>query len=77
MTQKTNPIFEAMGGGLPQGMPNFVQFMQQMRGQNPSQIINGMLQNGQLSQQQLNEVQGKAQGIMQNFDQFKGMFGFR
>lgn len=73
----SNPIFDALGGGLPQGMPNFVQWMGQMRGQNPTQIINNMLQSGQLSPQQLEQAKQRANGIMQNFDQFKGMFGFR
>jgi hypothetical protein len=48
-------------------MSEFQKFMQQMRGVDPRQEINRMLQSGQISQQQLNEAQRQAQ-------QFMGMF---
>lgn len=55
----------------------FPQFMQQMRGRNPNEIINQMLQSGKINQQQLNMVQQQAQQMQSQFAQFKGMFGFK
>ena len=72
-----NSLFKAMGGNASQGMPNFVQFMQQMRGQNPRQIINNMIQEGRLTQGQLDQIQQQASGMMGQFDAFRNMFGFR
>lgn len=62
----SNPLFQALGGNRNQ-MSEFQKFMQQMRGVEPRQEINRMLQSGQISQQQLNEAQRQAQ-------QFMGMF---
>lgn len=58
-------------------MGQFQQFMSQMKGQNPNQIINQMVQSGQITQQQLNQVQQQARQLESQFDQFKGMFGFK
>ena len=63
----SNPLFQALGGQQPNMMGEFQKFMQQMKGVNPYQEINRMLQSGQISQQQLNEAQRQAQ-------QFMGMF---
>lgn len=75
-----NPFFKALGAqqkaqsGNP--MMNFIsqfpKFMQQMRGQNPNQIINSLLSSGKISQQQLNAIQQQAGQIMGMFEQFKG-----
>ena len=62
----SNLLFQALGGNRNQ-MSEFQKFMQQMRGVDPRQEINRMLQSGQISQQQLNEAQRQAQ-------QFMGMF---
>lgn len=62
----SNPLFQALGGNRNK-MSEFQKFMQQMRGVDPRQEINRMLQSGQISQQQLNEAQRQAQ-------QFMGMF---
>lgn len=59
-----------------QMISQFPQFMQQMRGQNPQQLLNQMLQSGRVSQQQLNHAQQIAQQMQGQFDQFRGMFGF-
>lgn len=64
---------KAQNGGLEN---NFFGFMQQMRGQNPRQLIDQMVQSGQLTQQQLNVVQQKANEIGDVFGQFKSRFGF-
>ena len=55
-------------------MMQFPQFLQSVRGQNPNQIIQQMLQSGQLTQQQLNQAQMMANQMMPQFEQFKGMF---
>lgn len=57
-------------------MNGFPQFMRQMQGQNPQQILNQMLQSGKVNQQQLNQAQQMAQQMQGQFDQFRGMFGF-
>ncbi|MCQ2408811.1 MAG: hypothetical protein MJ065_09850 [Oscillospiraceae bacterium] len=52
----------------------FPQFIQQMRGKDPNQIIQQMLQSGQLNQQQLNQAQQMARQMMPQLEQFRGMF---
>ena len=63
--QTQNPI-----GGM------FQQFMGQMQGKNPQEMINQMLTSGQLSQQQLNAIQQRAQQIAPMLNGMKNMFGF-
>ena len=70
----SNPLFNALGGNIPQGAPNmmqqFQQFMSQMQGKNPREEINKLLQSGQISQQQLNQAQQMAHqmsGILKGF----------
>lgn len=73
-----NDLFNQMkgqNGGDPL-MQNFTNFMNHFRGQNPRSIINQMVQSGQISQQQLNMVQQKAQQMSGIFGQFKSRFGF-
>lgn len=73
-----NELYKEMNqqnGGDPL-MQNFTNFMNQMKGQNPRSIINQMVQSGQISQQQLNMVQQKAQQMSSIFGQFKSRFGF-
>ena len=54
----------------------FQQFMEQMKGQNPNQIIQQMVQTGQVTQAQLNQVQMQAKQIEGQFASFRKMFGF-
>ena len=54
----------------------FRQFMERMKGQDPNQLIQSMVQSGKLSQQQLNQIQMQAKQMESQFDGFKGMFGF-
>lgn len=72
----SNPIYNALGGNLGGGMPQFVRFMQTFRGQNPTAIINDMLNTGKISPEQLQQAKQQASGMMQGFEQFKNMFGF-
>lgn len=73
----SNPLFQAMGGGMPQNpmMQQFPKFMQMMRGRDPQQMINELVSSGRINQDQLNMVQNQAQQIGGIFDQFKSMFG--
>ncbi len=72
-----NPLFNALGGGQQSPMmQQFGQFMQQMRGRDPQQMINELVRSGRLSQQQLNQVQQQAQQMGGLFGNMRGMFGF-
>ena len=61
----SNPLFNVLGGGMPQGnrpiqmMQQFMQFKQNFKG-NPKEEVQRMLQSGKISQQQLNQVQQMA-----------------
>ena len=70
-----NPFFKAMGAQQG-GVPGFVQFMQSMKGQNPDQILNSLLQSGKITQNQLNVAQQKAKEMSGAFEGFRKMFGF-
>lgn len=62
----SNPIFNALGGGIiPQNniIVQFEQFKQQMQGKNPHEEINKLLQSGKINQQQLNQAQQMAQQL--------------
>ena len=70
----SNPLFNALGGGLPQGngpmqmIQQFMQFKQNFKG-NPKAEVEKMLQSGRISQQQLNQVQqmaGQFQNLLKN-----------
>ena len=66
----SNPLFNALGGGMPQGngpmqmIQQFMQFKQNFKG-DPKAEVEKMLQSGRISQQQLNQVQQMA-GQFQN-----------
>lgn len=51
----------------------FPQFLASMRGKDPNQIIQQMLQSGQINQQQLNQAQMTAQQLAPMLEQFKGL----
>lgn len=71
-----NPFFGVMGGGgRPNMMQQFQQFMQQMKGKDPNAIINEMVSSGKISQEQLNHVQQQAQQMSGVFEGMRGMFG--
>ena len=61
----SNPLFNALGGGMPQGngpmqmIQQFMQFKQNFKG-DPKAEDEKMLQSGRISQQQLNQVQQMA-----------------
>ena len=71
-----NPLFNMLGGGMPQNPMNkmiqdYKKFRQEMQGKNPHEEINKMLQSGKLNQNQLNQIQQKAQQMQALF---KGLF---
>lgn len=61
----SNPLFNALGGGMPQEngpmqmIQQFMQFKQNFKG-NPKVEVQKMLQSGKITQQQLNQVQQMA-----------------
>ena len=70
----SNPLFNVLGGGIPQGngpmqmIQQFMQFKQNFRG-DPKAEVQKMLQSGRISQQQLNQVQqmaGQFQNLLKN-----------
>lgn len=67
--QAQNPI----GGQFQQFMG---QIKGQMQGRNPQEMIDQMVASGQLSQQQLNAIQQRAQQIAPILNGMKNMFGF-
>lgn len=70
-----NPFFGVMGGGRPNMMQQFQQFMNQMKGKDPNAMIQEMVSSGRISQDQLNQVQNQAQQMQGMFEGMRGMFG--
>lgn len=72
-----NDLYQQMQGQ--RGNPleqNFMNFMNQFRGQNPRQIIDSLVSSGKLTQQQLNAAQQRAGQVSDMFGGFKPRFGF-
>lgn len=68
----SSPIFSAMGGNQSENMfQQFQRFMEEMKGKNPQEEINKLLQSGKVSQSQLNQIQQQAQQMQ---GMFKGFF---
>ena len=67
----SNPIFDAIGGNMPNNniLAQFQQFRKQMQGKNPHEEINRLLQSGAISQQELNQAQQMAQQMQSLFRQ--------
>lgn len=72
-----NPLYNRLNENQ-QGniMQQFQQFMKQMQGKNPNEMIEQIVASGQLSQQQLNSIQQQAKNIEQQFSTMRSMFGF-
>lgn len=72
-----NPVFEAIGNkrSQPDMAQQFQRFMEQMRGQNPQQVLNDLVASGKVSQQQLDAAQKQAQQMQGMFERMRGMFG--
>lgn len=68
-----SPVFNAMGNnGNNNMMQQFGRFMQQMKGKDPNQEIQRLLQSGQINQEHLNAAQQRAQQIQHMFSGFFG-----
>ena len=73
-----NPIYNSLNASQqPNMMQQFQAFMQQMRGQDPNELLNQLVSSGQVSQAQLNQAQQMAQQMQGAFNGMRGMFGFR
>ena len=72
-----NPIFDTLGNKnvQPNMAQQFQQFMNQMRGQDPKKILDGLVSSGKISQHQLDIAQKQAQQLRGMFDRMRGMFG--
>ena len=71
-----NPLFNALAGNNKSNMiQQFQQFMNQMKGKNPNQIINELVSSGKVSQAQLDQAQKQAMQMQSMFEPFKAMFG--
>lgn len=71
-----NPLFNALNGNRQSNMlQQFQQFMQQMKGKNPNQMINELVSSGKVSQAQLDAAQKQAQQMQGMFESMRGMFG--
>lgn len=72
----SNPLYNALNGNKQQSLTQgFFQFMHQMKGQDPDQIINSLVSSGKISQGQLNQAQQRAQQMAGAFESLRGMFG--
>lgn len=57
-------------------MQAFQQFMNQMKGQDPNQIIYSLIQSGKITQAQLNQAQMQAKQMESQMEEMKRMLGF-
>ena len=74
-----NPLYNRFNGGN-NGMndigSSFKAFMEQNKGADANKMLADLVNNGKVSQQQLNMAQNYAQQLGGMLSQFKGMFGF-
>ena len=70
-----NPLYNEMQKNAPNHLETvFGRFMNQFKGQNPTAIINQMVQSGQISQAQLNVAQDRARQLGSMFEGLRGKF---
>lgn len=64
-------FWDNIGGTKPQSQGNnfnlqgFLKFVQEMKGKDPNMVLQQMIQSGQVTQDQVNNVKQQAQGIEQ------------
>lgn len=71
-----NPLFKQYGGNQGQNsgiLQQFGQFMEQMKGKNPNDLINQLVNDGKVNEDQLNQVKKRAQQMQGIFKPFFGM----
>lgn len=72
-----NNIFGQMQSGMSGGLgAAFDRFMQQFRGQNPQDIINGLVKSGKITQSQLDMAQERAKQMQGTFEQMRQKYNF-
>lgn len=54
----------------------FQKFMNQMKGQDPNQIIYSLIQSGKITQGQLNQAQKQAKELEGQLEEMRQMLGF-
>lgn len=54
----------------------FQKFMNQMKGQDPNQIIYSLIQSGKITQSQLNQAQKQAKELEGQLEEMRQMLGF-
>lgn len=65
----SNPIYEMIGKNQNNNiLAQFQQFRQQMQGVNPTEMLNGLLASGKISQEHLNQAQQMARQMQCLFD---------
>ena len=70
-----NPLYNEMQKNAPNQLETvFERVMNQFRGQNPTAIINKMVQSGQISQAQLNVAQDRARQLGSMFEGLRGKY---
>nr|DAG75038.1 MAG TPA: Protein of unknown function (DUF2680) [Caudoviricetes sp.] len=70
-----NPLYNEMQKNTPNQLETvFERFMNQFKGQNPTAIINQMVQSGQISQAQLNVAQDRARQLSSMFEGLREKF---
>lgn len=70
-----NPLYNEMQKNTPNQLETvFGRFMNQFKGQNPTAIINQMVQSGQITQAQLNVAQDRARQLGSMFEGLRGKF---
>ena len=70
-----NPLYNEMQKNAPNQLETvFERFMNQFRGQNPTAIINQMVQSGQISQAQLNVAQDRARQLGSMFEGLRSKY---
>lgn len=70
-----NPLYNEMQKNAPNQLETvFERFMNQFKGQNPTAIINQMVQSGRISQAQLNVAQDRARQLGSMFEGLRGKF---
>ena len=57
-------FWDSIGGAKPQSQ-GFLKFAQEMKGKDPNVVLQQMIQSGQVTQDQVNNVKQQAQGIEQ------------
>lgn len=70
-----NPLYNSMQSS--NVTTQFTNFMQQVKGQNPQQIINSLLSSGKITPEQYQQAQARAGQLGSQLEGVKNSFGFK